>query len=78
MISVSPSLIRLQVLGDGKGPLMLSGGRMRNNHSNEPLVWSTWSLPAGGQRPSGATWEEHSISYWHNKLGESATRDVLK
>ena len=38
------------MLGDGYAPLLMSGGRMKNNGSDDNLLWVDWkgeSFPAG-------------------------------
>jgi hypothetical protein len=59
---------------DGPGmPLVLGGGRKRLMNTSDVLLWS--SADGMGQR-----WEEHSVSYWHNKLAgppvEKFTRQI--
>ena len=51
---------RLLMMGGGKGPLILSGGRSVNRGRYDVSMWVNWD-------GMGATWEEHSLSYVHNE-----------
>ena len=44
-------------------PVILGGGRKRLMNTSDILLWSN---PDGTGRAE--SWEEHSISFWHNKL----------
>ena len=52
---------RLRMLGNGKGPLLLSGGHSVNRGRWDISLW----VNADGM---GEDWVEHSVSYAHNRL----------
>ena len=62
---------RLLQLGRGYAPLLMSGGRMKNNGSDDNLLWVDWT---GAAFPASAPqWEMYALSYYHNKLALPGT-----
>jgi hypothetical protein len=62
---------RLLQLGRGYAPLLMSGGRMKNNGSDDNLLWVDWT---GAKFPAAAPqWETYALSYYHNKLALPGT-----
>ena len=58
---------RMLMLGNGKGPLLLSGGRLYTEHTRDILLWVCWD-------GMGQDWETYSLSYHHNALVKPALR----
>jgi hypothetical protein len=57
---------RLLQLGDSYAPLLMSGGRMKNNGTDDNDLWISWR---GAKYPAvPPLWEHYSVSYWHNVL----------
>jgi hypothetical protein len=52
---------RLLMLGHGKGPLLMSGGRLLTEHTRDILLWISWD-------GTGRDWQTFSLSYQHNAL----------
>jgi len=52
---------RLLMLGEGKGPLLLTGGRLLTEHTRDIYLWVDWD-------GMGDVWEAFSLSYRHNAL----------
>ena len=63
---------RLLMLGGGFAPLLMSGGRMKNNGTNDNLLWIEWTGLGPGYPPKPPVWDMYSISYFHNKLAARA------
>jgi hypothetical protein len=57
---------RLLMLGEGGGPLLLSGGRLYTEQTRDILLWVSWD-------GMGDSWETYSISYQHNRLVQPTT-----
>ena len=55
------------MLGNGKGPLLLSGGRLYTEQTRDILLWVSWD-------GMGENWETYSLSYHHNSLVKRALR----
>jgi hypothetical protein len=58
---------RMLMLGNGKGPLLLSGGRLYTEQTRDILLWVSWD-------GMGENWETYSLSYHHNSLVKPALR----
>jgi hypothetical protein len=62
---------RLAQLGNGAGPLILSGGRALNLGTRDILMW----VSGDGL---GNLWQRYSISYWHNRLAVNSSDHFTK
>lgn len=64
---VAPSPPRkINTSASGKGPLLLSGGRLYTEHTRDILLWVCWD-------GMGVHWDAFSISYEHNHLVSPAS-----
>ena len=52
-------------------PVVLGGGRKRLMDTSDILLWAN---PDG----MGKRWEEHSVSYWHNRLAPASLEHFTK
>ena len=62
---------RLAQLGNGAGPLIMSGGRALNLNTRDVLMW----VSSDGM---GDNWTRISVSYWHNLLATNASDHFTK
>ena len=58
---------RMLMLGNGKGPLLLSGGRLYTEQTCDILLWVSWD-------GMGENWETYSLTYRHNSLVKPSLR----
>eukprot|EP01048_Picozoa_sp_COSAG05_P013428 COSAG05_NODE_1430_length_4910_cov_1.788609_3_plen_69_part_00 len=49
------------MLGHGKGPLLMTGGRLFTENTRDILLWVSWDGTA-------QNWQTFSLSYQHNRL----------
>ena len=60
---------RLLQLGGGFAPLLMSGGRMKNNGSDDNLLWVGWrgsGYPAYNSSKGFPSWERYAVCYRRN------------
>ena len=55
------------------GPLILSGGRLCVEDTDDISIWVNEDGMAGAVKGGPGIWTKHSVSYWHNTMWEGST-----
>ena len=66
---VWPRLLKLK-----SGPLVLSGGRLCVEKTDDISIWVNADGMAGASSGGPGVWTKYSVSYWHNKMWAGPTR----